>query len=75
MPYVIDSIPDHLTLYHLCCEIGVSLEINNLRIPTSESASLTLRHNYLDKESPEVTYISINTVCVTGGVEFKVYEN
>ena len=75
MPYVIDSVPDHLTLHHLCHKIGVSLEINNSRIPTSESASLTLRHNYFDKESPKVTYISIDTVCITGGVEFKVYEN
>ncbi|KAK7845122.1 uncharacterized protein CFP56_009990 [Quercus suber] len=32
-PCVTDTVPDHLTLRHLRREIGVSLEINNSRIP------------------------------------------
>ncbi|KAL0001708.1 hypothetical protein SO802_015489 [Lithocarpus litseifolius] len=72
---MINSVPDHLMLRHLRREIGVSLEINNSRIPASESPSLTLYHNRLDKESSEVTYVSTDTVCNTSGVEFGVFKN
>jgi hypothetical protein len=74
-PCVIDSVPSHLTLRHLRREIGVLLEINNSRIPASESASLTLRRDRVDKDSSEVTYVSTDSVRVTGGVEFEVHEN
>ncbi|XP_019053814.1 PREDICTED: uncharacterized protein At1g01500-like isoform X2 [Nelumbo nucifera] len=73
-PCVVDSVPSHLTLRHLRREIGVSLEINGSRIPASETASLTLRRDRLDKESSEVTYVSTDSVRVTGAVEFEVYE-
>ncbi|XP_060668559.1 C-terminal binding protein AN [Ziziphus jujuba] len=74
VPCVIDSVPDHLILRHLRREIGVSLEINGSRIPASDSSVLTLRRDRVDKESSEVTYVSTDTVRVTGGVEFEVYE-
>ncbi|KAL6290351.1 hypothetical protein ACE6H2_007861 [Prunus campanulata] len=74
-PCVIDSVPDHLTLRHLRREIGVSLEINGAKVPASDSASLTLRRDRVDKESSEVTYVSTDSVRVTGPVEFEVYEN
>ncbi|KAF8380168.1 hypothetical protein HHK36_027651 [Tetracentron sinense] len=73
-PCLVDSVPDHLTLRHLRREIGVSLEINGSRIPASDTASLTLRRDRLDKESSEVTYVSTDSVQVTGSVEFEVYE-
>ncbi|TQD97010.1 hypothetical protein C1H46_017409 [Malus baccata] len=34
-----------------------------------------LRCDRVDKESSEVMYVSIDSVRVTGGVEFEVYEN
>lgn len=40
-----------------------------------ESASIDLRRDRLDKETSEVTYVSTDSVRVTGGVEFEVYEN
>nr|DAD47095.1 TPA_asm: hypothetical protein HUJ06_017032 [Nelumbo nucifera] len=73
-PCVVDSVPAHLTLRHLRREIGVSLEINGSRIPASETASLTLRRDRLDKESSEVTYVSTDNVRVMGAVEFEVYD-
>ncbi|XP_068649965.1 uncharacterized protein At1g01500-like [Aristolochia californica] len=73
-PCVIDATPGHLTLSHVRREIGVALEINGSRIPASETASLTLRRDRLDKESSEVTYVSTDSVRVTGPVEFEVYE-
>ncbi|GLU00707.1 hypothetical protein SLE2022_180550 [Rubroshorea leprosula] len=74
-PSVIGSVPDHLTLSHVHREIGVSLEINGSRVPASEAASLTLRRDRINKEASEVTYLSTDSVRVTGGVEFEVYEN
>lgn len=74
-PCVIDSVPDHLTLRHLRREIGILLEINNSRIPASESSSLTLRRDRVDKDTSEVTYVNTDSVRVTGGVEFEVHEN
>ncbi|XP_059651340.1 C-terminal binding protein AN-like [Cornus florida] len=73
-PCAVDSVPDHLTLRHLRREIGVSLEINGARMPASETASLTLRRDRLDKGSSEVTYVSTDSVRVTGALEFEVFE-
>ncbi|KAL7203323.1 hypothetical protein ACSBR2_016588 [Camellia fascicularis] len=73
-PCAVETVPDHLTLRHLRREIGVSLEINGTRIPSSETTSLSLRRDRLDKESSEVTYVSTDSVKVTGAVEFEVYE-
>ncbi|KAL0547808.1 hypothetical protein IC582_012237 [Cucumis melo] len=74
-PCVIASVPDHLNLRHLRREIGVSLEINGSQIPASDSASIALRRDRLNKESSEVTYVSTDSIRLTGGVEFEVYEN
>lgn len=73
-PCVVDCVPDHLTLCHLRRELGVLLEINGSRIPASDAASLVLRRDRVDKESSEVTYVCTDSVRVTGGVEFEVYE-
>lgn len=74
-PCAVQTVPDHLTLRHLRREIGVSLEINNARIPPSETANITLRRDRVDKESSEVTYVSTDNVRVTGAVEFEVLED
>ncbi|CAK9134380.1 unnamed protein product [Ilex paraguariensis] len=73
-PCAIHTVPDHLTLRHLRREIGVSLEINGNLILPSDSASITLRRDRVDKESSEVTYVSTDSVRVTGAIEFEVHE-
>lgn len=73
-PCAIHTIPDHLTLRYLRREIGVSLEINGSRLPASETASITLRRDRVDKESSEVTYVSTDSVRVTGPIEIEVDE-
>ncbi|CAM8971950.1 hypothetical protein QQ045_028668 [Rhodiola kirilowii] len=73
-PCVADCIPDFINLRLPRREIGVALEINGTRCPTSESASLSLRRDRVDKEGSEVTYVSTSSVRVTGSVEFEVYE-
>ncbi|CAK9156724.1 unnamed protein product [Ilex paraguariensis] len=74
-PCVVHTVPDHLTLRHLRREIGVSLEINGSGIPASNTASMTLRRDRVDKESSEVTYVSTDSVRVSGAVEFEVHED
>lgn len=74
-PCAVDSVPEHLMLRHLRREIGLSLEINGFRVPSSEAASITLRRDRVDKDSSEVTYVSTDSVRVSGAVEFEVREN
>lgn len=74
-PCAVDSVPEHLTLRHLRREIGVSLDINGCRVPSSETASITLRRDRVDKDSSEVTYVSTDSVRISGAVEFEVREN
>ncbi|CAI9764191.1 unnamed protein product [Fraxinus pennsylvanica] len=74
-PCAVDCVPDHLTLRHLRREIGVSLEINGSRVPSSDTASISLRRDRVDKDSSEVTYVSTDSVRLSGPTEFEVCEN
>ncbi|PIN13668.1 hypothetical protein CDL12_13703 [Handroanthus impetiginosus] len=71
-PCAVDNLPDQLKLRHLRRELGVSLEINGVRIPSSEAASITLRRDRIDKDSSEVTYVSTDCVKISGPAEFEV---
>ncbi|XP_020596860.1 uncharacterized protein At1g01500 [Phalaenopsis equestris] len=71
-PCTPDAVPPNLILSHLRREIGVVLEINGSRIPSSEPTFLTLRQDRLDCSSGEVTYLSTDGVRLTGSVEFEV---
>lgn len=73
-PCAVNAVPDHLTLRHLRREMGVTLAINGSRIPASDTSSITLRRDRVDKESSEVTYVSTDSVLVSGPVEFEVLE-
>lgn len=74
-PCVIDSVPEHLTLCHPRREIGFSLVVNGSPVPSSEAAPpLPLRRDRVDRESAEVTYVSTDSVRLTGGADFEVYE-
>lgn len=74
-PCVVGIVPDHLTLRHVHRDLGVSLEINGARVPDLNPASIALRRDRVDKDSLEVTYLSTDSVRITGGVEFEVLEN
>ncbi|GMH22451.1 hypothetical protein Nepgr_024294 [Nepenthes gracilis] len=73
-PCMIDSVPIHLTLRHVHRELGVSLEVNGSRVPDYDTGSSMLRRDRTDKESSEVTYVSTDSVRISGGVEFEIYE-
>ncbi|KAL3650344.1 hypothetical protein CASFOL_006747 [Castilleja foliolosa] len=70
----VDNLPDQLKLRHLRREVGVLLEINGARIPTSDAASINLRRDRVDKDSSEVTYVSTDSVRISGPAEFEVCE-
>uniref|UniRef100_A0A1J3HKC6 Erythronate-4-phosphate dehydrogenase family protein n=1 Tax=Noccaea caerulescens TaxID=107243 RepID=A0A1J3HKC6_NOCCA len=74
-PCVVENVPDFLTLRHPRRETGASLEVNGVRVPSSQTASLNLRRDRVDRESSEVTYVSTEAVRVTGCVDFEVYDN
>ncbi|XP_078447830.1 erythronate-4-phosphate dehydrogenase family protein [Wolffia australiana] len=71
-PFSADSTPDHLTLSHLRREIGVALEINGVRVPASEATSVFLRRDRIDRGASEVTYVSTDSVRLSGAVDFVV---
>ena len=73
-PCVVDNVPDFLTLRHPRRETCASLEVNGVHIPSSQTASLKLRRDRVDRESSEVTYVSTETVRVTGYVDLEVYD-
>ncbi|CAH8304799.1 unnamed protein product [Eruca vesicaria subsp. sativa] len=73
-PCVVENVPDSLTLRHPRRDTGASLEVNGVRVPPSQTASLKLRRDRVDRESSEVTYVSTEAVRVTGSVDFEVYD-
>ncbi|KAH6767380.1 Erythronate-4-phosphate dehydrogenase family protein [Perilla frutescens var. hirtella] len=73
-PCAVENLPDQLKLRHLRREVGVSLEINGARIPSSDSVCITLRRDRVSKDSSEVTYVSTDSVKVSGPAEFEVCE-
>ncbi|XP_051144828.1 uncharacterized protein At1g01500-like isoform X2 [Andrographis paniculata] len=73
-PCTVDAIPDHLTLRHLRRELGVFLELNGVRTPSSDVVLIALRRDRVDKDSSEVTYVSTDSVKISGPVEFEVCE-
>ncbi|XP_042017499.1 uncharacterized protein At1g01500-like [Salvia splendens] len=70
----VENLPDQLKLRHLRREVGVSLEINGARIPSSDAVSITLRRDRVNKDSSEVTYVSTDSVKISGPAEFEVCE-
>ncbi|KAF3605926.1 hypothetical protein DY000_02044162 [Brassica cretica] len=73
-PCVVENVPDSLTLRHPRRETGASLEVNGVRVPPLQTASLKLRRDRVDRESSEVTYVSTEAVRVTGCVDLEVYD-
>ncbi|KAI3796532.1 hypothetical protein L1987_39206 [Smallanthus sonchifolius] len=74
-PCAVNTVPEHLTLRNLRREIGVSLEINGFRVPSANTALVTLRRDRVDKESSEVTYVSTDNIRVSGSIEFEVVDD
>ncbi|KAL0376148.1 UNVERIFIED_CONTAM: hypothetical protein Scaly_0732400 [Sesamum calycinum] len=69
-----DSIPEYLTLNHVPLNRDTLLEANGVRTSIySDGTSVLLKRDRLDKQSEEVTFVSTDSVRMTGSVKFEVF--
>ncbi|RVX12088.1 Uncharacterized protein CK203_010662 [Vitis vinifera] len=67
-----DSTPEYLTLNHIPLNRDTLLEVNGVRSSIySDGVSTLLRRDRLDKKSEEATFVSTDSVRMTGSVKFE----
>ncbi|KAL5562977.1 hypothetical protein UlMin_032724 [Ulmus minor] len=70
-----DSIPEYLTLNHVPLDPDTLLEVNGVRSSIySDGETTLLRRDRLDKKSEEVTFVSTDSIRITGSVKFEVFD-
>ncbi|XP_071723340.1 uncharacterized protein At1g01500-like [Rutidosis leptorrhynchoides] len=70
-----DSTPESLSLNNIPLDPDTLLEVNGVRASIySDGASTLLRRDRLDKKSEEVTYVSTDSIRITGSVKFEVFD-
>lgn len=69
-----DSTPEYLTLNHVPLNRDTLLEVNCVRTSIySDGVSTLLKRDRLDKRSEEVTFVSTDSIRMTGSVKFEVF--
>ncbi|XP_057788371.1 uncharacterized protein At1g01500-like [Salvia miltiorrhiza] len=69
-----DSTPEYLTLNHVPLNRDTLLEVNCVRTSIySDGVSTLLKRDRLDKQSEEVTFVSTDSIRMTGSVKFEVF--
>ncbi|CAM8906897.1 unnamed protein product [Rhodiola kirilowii] len=69
------STPELLTLNHIPLNRDTLLEVNGARASIySDGVTTLLRRDRIDKRSEEATYVSTDSVRVTGSVKFEVFD-
>lgn len=70
-----DSTPEHLTLNHIPLDPNTLLEVNGVRASIySDGVTTLLRRDRLDKKSEEATFVSTDSIRITGSVKFEVFD-
>lgn len=70
-----DATPGYLTLNHIPLNHDTILEVNGVRTSVySDRASNLLRRDRVDKKSEEVTFVSTDSIRMTGSVKFEVFD-
>ncbi|KAI9200711.1 hypothetical protein LWI28_012106 [Acer negundo] len=71
-----DSTPEFLTLNHIPLSPDTLLEVNGARsgIYSDDGVSSFLRRDRVDKESEEATFVSTDSIRLTGSVKFEVFD-
>ncbi|KAH9692940.1 hypothetical protein KPL70_016522 [Citrus sinensis] len=70
-----DSTPEFLTLNHIPLSHDTLLEVNGVRSSIySDGVSSLLRRDRVDKKSEEATFISTDSIRLTGSVKFEVFD-
>ncbi|XP_058069037.1 uncharacterized protein At1g01500 isoform X2 [Magnolia sinica] len=69
------STPEYLTLKHIPLSPDTLLDVNSGRSSIySDSVSSLLRRDRVDKKAEEVTFVSTDSIKMTGSVKFEVYD-
>ncbi|MBA0751425.1 hypothetical protein Gogos_000348, partial [Gossypium gossypioides] len=69
-----ESTPMHLTLNHVPLNPDTLLEVNGVRTGIySDGPSTLLRRDKLDKKSEEATFVSTDSIRLTGSMKFEVF--
>lgn len=69
------STPEFLTLNHIPLSPDTVLELNGVRSSMySDGVSSVLRRDRVDKKSEEATFVSTDTIRLTGSMKFEVYD-
>ncbi|XP_007017525.2 PREDICTED: uncharacterized protein At1g01500 isoform X1 [Theobroma cacao] len=70
-----DLTPEFLTLNHIPLNPDTLLEVNGTRCGIySDGVSLLLRRDRVDKKSDEATFVSTDSIWLTGSVKFEVFD-
>lgn len=69
-----DSTPEYLTVNHIPLHPDMLLEVNGIRVSVnSDGPSIILRRDRLDKKSEEATFVSTDSIRISGSVKFEVF--
>ncbi|XP_078163417.1 uncharacterized protein At1g01500-like [Carex rostrata] len=69
------STPDHLTLNHIPLSPDTIIEVNGTRSSIyTEWISSSLRRDRVDKDSEEATFVTTDSMRMTGSVRFQVFD-
>nr|GMC47939.1 Erythronate-4-phosphate dehydrogenase family protein [Ipomoea batatas] len=70
-----DSTPKFLTVDHIPLNLDTLLEVNGARCSTySEGTSCLLRRDQVDKKSEVATFVSTDSIRLTGSMKFQVFD-
>ncbi|XP_047077997.1 uncharacterized protein At1g01500-like [Lolium rigidum] len=70
-----ESAPEHLTLNHIPLSPDTVIEVNGRRSSMhTEFVSSSLRRDRIDKKTEEATYVSTDSIRMTGSVRFQVFD-
>ncbi|KAK6245399.1 hypothetical protein SCA6_008489 [Theobroma cacao] len=70
-----DLTPEFLTLNHIPLNPDTLLEVNGTRCGIyTDGVSLLLRRDRVDKKSDEATFVSTDSIWLTGSVKFEVFD-
>lgn len=68
-----DSTPESLTLNHISLSTETLLEVNGVRCTVDSGVSCALRRDRMDKKTEEATFVSTDSIRLTGSMKFEIF--
>ncbi|XP_073279239.1 uncharacterized protein At1g01500-like [Primulina huaijiensis] len=69
-----DSTPESLTLNHISLSPETPLEVNGVRCTVDPGVSCALRKDRMDKKTEEATFVSTDSIRLTGSMKFEIFD-